>query len=251
MADVRDFTEDVAQNVPTVPVLLGSTRRTRVLLTGVHAATALAFALPASRNPYIVFGAAYAGALVWMLDEHSPRARFRWSFHSQTVVGVVWAAAQAARRWLGAWEKGMAYWQKRISRRQECTQKPPDSLHASEPEGRLRSPRTQGARRVELRLRLPLGAGALSRGATPDVDPAQTGGGHSVRARARVLEDAGASLASPEMPVWQSPPSVCRTRSVILREPDDPCIIRSACVAAPAVPKADVFGPDGEASCMP
>ncbi|PCH41865.1 hypothetical protein WOLCODRAFT_143772 [Wolfiporia cocos MD-104 SS10] len=100
MADIRDYPSDLAHGVPTLPVLLRSVLRTKILLTALHLGTMLAFA----RNAYIVLGAAYAVALVWALDERSARAWFRASFHSQTAVALVWAARCAVEEYRrGAW----------------------------------------------------------------------------------------------------------------------------------------------------
>lgn len=90
MADVRDFTEDWELQVPTIPVLLKSVYKTKVLLTVVHMLTLIAFV----ENLYIVFGSLYAIALVWALDENSPRKMYRLSFHSQTLVAIVYGAIQ-------------------------------------------------------------------------------------------------------------------------------------------------------------
>jgi len=91
MADVRDFTEDWELQVPTIPVLLKSVYKTKLLLTAIHTLTMLAFI----NNVYIIFGSLYAIALVWALDEHSNRKMYRLSFHSQTLVAVVYGVTQA------------------------------------------------------------------------------------------------------------------------------------------------------------
>ncbi|EED82803.1 predicted protein [Postia placenta Mad-698-R] len=90
MADVRDFTEDWELQVPTIPVLLKSVHRTKVLLTAIHLLTLAVF----FNNIYIIFASLYAIALVWMLDENSPRKLYRLSFHSQTLVALVYGAIQ-------------------------------------------------------------------------------------------------------------------------------------------------------------
>ncbi|KZT00343.1 uncharacterized protein LAESUDRAFT_745874 [Laetiporus sulphureus 93-53] len=95
MADVRDFTEDWELQVPTIPVLLKSVFKTKILLTTMHAATILAF----YQNAYIVFASLYATALVWVLDENSPRKLYRLSFHSQTLVAVVYVAIEVYKRY--------------------------------------------------------------------------------------------------------------------------------------------------------
>lgn len=86
MADVRDFHEDWKLKVPTVPVLLKSVFRTRLLLTAVHGMTLLAF----WKNIYITIGTLFATVLVWTLDENSPRNYYRLSFHSQTLTIVLY-----------------------------------------------------------------------------------------------------------------------------------------------------------------
>lgn len=93
MADVRDFHEDWALQVPTIPVLLKSVFKTQVLLTVIHLMTLFAFI----QNIYIVFGCIYAIALVWLLNEDSPRGRYRLSFHSQTIVAVLYGVVEGTK----------------------------------------------------------------------------------------------------------------------------------------------------------
>ena len=80
------LTEDWEMQVPTIPVLLRSVRKTRWLLTIIHLGTLLGF----MQNPYIILGSLYAVTLVWLLDENSPRKAYRFSFHSQTLVVTVY-----------------------------------------------------------------------------------------------------------------------------------------------------------------
>ena len=95
MADVRDFHEDWERQVPTIPVLLQSVYRTKILLTAIHLLTLWAYI----ENPYIVFASLYAIALVWILNENSPRGLYRLSFHSQTLVAAVYGAVQLAQHY--------------------------------------------------------------------------------------------------------------------------------------------------------
>ncbi|TFK78539.1 hypothetical protein K466DRAFT_668406 [Polyporus arcularius HHB13444] len=95
MADVRDFHEDWVKQVPTIPVLLKSVFRTKVLLTVMHLLTMVLYA----NNPYIVFSSIYATVLVWYLDESSPRGLYRLSFHSQTLTALLYAFAEAAKQY--------------------------------------------------------------------------------------------------------------------------------------------------------
>ena len=93
MADVRDFHEDWEKQVPTIPVLLKSVFRTKVLLTAVHLLTTFLY----SYNPYIVFASLYATVLVWALNENSPRGLYRLSFHSQTLTAALYGGIEAAK----------------------------------------------------------------------------------------------------------------------------------------------------------
>ncbi|EPQ52776.1 hypothetical protein GLOTRDRAFT_122703 [Gloeophyllum trabeum ATCC 11539] len=86
MADIRDFTEDWSMQIPTIPVLLKSVTHTKFLLTIVHFLTLLIF----YRNVFIVLGSVYATILVWALDEKSDRKLYRLSFHSQTLVAIIY-----------------------------------------------------------------------------------------------------------------------------------------------------------------
>lgn len=95
LADVRDFDDDRVSGVPTIPVLLDSVYKTRVLLTTVHALTMFAF----FRNPYIVLNTLYTIALVWIMDDKSPRFIYRLNTHSQTPVAVTYGLVHAYR-WL-------------------------------------------------------------------------------------------------------------------------------------------------------
>ncbi|RDX54510.1 hypothetical protein OH76DRAFT_1430012 [Lentinus brumalis] len=93
MADVRDFHEDWEKQVPTIPVLLKSVFRTKMLLTAVHLGTMLLYPY----NPYIVFASLYATVLVWFLNENSPRGLYRLSFHSQTLTALLYGGVEAAK----------------------------------------------------------------------------------------------------------------------------------------------------------
>lgn len=95
LADVRDYDDDRVSGVPTIPVLLDSVYKTRVLLTTVHALTMFAF----FRNPYIVLNTLYTIALVWIMDDKSPRFIYRLNTHSQTPVAVTYGLVHAYR-WL-------------------------------------------------------------------------------------------------------------------------------------------------------
>ncbi|KAH9920003.1 uncharacterized protein BXZ73DRAFT_80238 [Epithele typhae] len=88
-----DFHEDWEKQVPTIPVLLKSVFRTKLLLTAVHLFTTFLY----SYNPYIVFASLYATVLVWFLDENSPRGFYRLSFHSQTLTAVLYGAVEATK----------------------------------------------------------------------------------------------------------------------------------------------------------
>ncbi|RDX54494.1 hypothetical protein OH76DRAFT_1341061 [Lentinus brumalis] len=93
MADVRDFHEDWEKQVPTIPVLLKSVFRTKVLLSAIHLLTTVLY----SYNPYIVFASLYATVLVWFLNENSPRGLYRLSFHSQTLTALLYGGVEAAK----------------------------------------------------------------------------------------------------------------------------------------------------------
>ncbi|KAG2141940.1 hypothetical protein DEU56DRAFT_271565 [Suillus clintonianus] len=85
MNDVRDFEDDLKAGVPTIPVLLGSVRKTKVILTACHALVMLAFI----ENPYIMGSCLFATALVWALDKHSPKKAFLLGSHSQSLF-IIW-----------------------------------------------------------------------------------------------------------------------------------------------------------------
>lgn len=91
MTDVRDYDEDVKTGVPTIPVLLGSALKTRMVLSVVQAAVMMAFL----RNPFIVGSSSFAIALVWILGKDSPKVYFRLSLHSQTIFIVLYAVMLA------------------------------------------------------------------------------------------------------------------------------------------------------------
>ncbi|KAG1779510.1 hypothetical protein EV702DRAFT_1267298 [Suillus placidus] len=67
MTDVRDFDEDEKAGVPTIPVLLGSPLKTRIVLTIIQAAVMIAFV----GNTYIL--GSFVIALVWILGKDSPK----------------------------------------------------------------------------------------------------------------------------------------------------------------------------------
>jgi 4-hydroxybenzoate polyprenyltransferase len=85
MTDVRDLDDDIRAGVPTIPVLLGSVLKTKVILMVCHMLVMLAFV----ENPYIMGSCLFAAALVWMLDKHSPKNAFLFSSHSQSLF-IVW-----------------------------------------------------------------------------------------------------------------------------------------------------------------
>lgn len=95
MADVRDFHEDWEKQVPTIPVLLKSVFRTKVLLTAIHLFTMVLY----SENPYIVFSSLYATVLVWFLNENSQRGLYRLSFHSQTLTALLYAVVEGTKEY--------------------------------------------------------------------------------------------------------------------------------------------------------
>ncbi|KAG1726574.1 hypothetical protein EDB19DRAFT_2042991 [Suillus lakei] len=85
MTDVRDFEDDLKAGVPTIPVLLGSVLKTKVILTACHMLVMSAFI----ENPYIMGSCLFAAALVWMLGKHSPKRAFLFSSHSQSLF-IIW-----------------------------------------------------------------------------------------------------------------------------------------------------------------
>ncbi|KAG2151184.1 uncharacterized protein EDB93DRAFT_1083563 [Suillus bovinus] len=85
MTDVRDFEDDMKAGVPTIPVLLGSILKTKVILTACHMLVMLAFI----ENSYIMGSCLFASALVWMLGKHSPKKAFLFSSHSQSLF-IIW-----------------------------------------------------------------------------------------------------------------------------------------------------------------
>ncbi|KAG2113065.1 uncharacterized protein F5147DRAFT_60977 [Suillus discolor] len=87
MSDVRDYDEDKEAGVPTIPVLLDSLLKTRMILTVVHAAILTAF----RHNPFIVASSCFAIALVWILGKDTPKPYFRLSLHSQSIFIVTYA----------------------------------------------------------------------------------------------------------------------------------------------------------------
>ncbi|KAG1820652.1 hypothetical protein EV424DRAFT_1322891 [Suillus variegatus] len=87
MTDVRDFDEDEKAGVPTIPVLLGSPLKTRILLTVSQAAVLIA----SLGNPYILGSSCFMIALVWILGKDSPKVSFFLSIHSQSIFIVMYA----------------------------------------------------------------------------------------------------------------------------------------------------------------
>ncbi|KAG1906341.1 uncharacterized protein F5891DRAFT_1005197 [Suillus fuscotomentosus] len=85
MTDVRDFEDDMKAGVPTIPVLLGSILRTKVILTACHMLVMLAFI----ENTYIMGSCLFAAALVWILGKDSPKKAFLFSSHSQSLF-IIW-----------------------------------------------------------------------------------------------------------------------------------------------------------------
>ncbi|KAG1852283.1 hypothetical protein DFJ58DRAFT_885515 [Suillus subalutaceus] len=85
MTDIRDFEDDMKAGVPTIPVLLGSILKTKVVLTTCHMLVMLAFV----ENPYIVGSCIFAAVLVWILGKNSPKKAFLFSSHSQSLF-IIW-----------------------------------------------------------------------------------------------------------------------------------------------------------------
>ncbi|KAG1741420.1 uncharacterized protein EDB91DRAFT_327957 [Suillus paluster] len=91
MTDVRDFDDDFKAGVPTIPVLLGSPFKTRILLTIVQTAIMMAYL----GNPYILTSSCFAIALAWILGKDSPKVSFFLSIHSQSMFIVMYAVVQS------------------------------------------------------------------------------------------------------------------------------------------------------------
>ncbi|KAG1849706.1 hypothetical protein DFJ58DRAFT_662296 [Suillus subalutaceus] len=87
LADVRDYDEDKKVGVPTIPVLLESPLKTRIVLTVVQAAVMMAFL----HNPFIVGNCCFTIALAWILGKDSPKVYFRLSLHSQSIFIIMYA----------------------------------------------------------------------------------------------------------------------------------------------------------------
>ncbi|KAG1871514.1 hypothetical protein F4604DRAFT_1583304 [Suillus subluteus] len=85
MTDIRDFEDDMKAGVPTIPVLLGSILKTKVVLTTCHMLVMLAFV----ENPYIMGSCIFAAVLVWILGKNSPKKAFLFSSHSQSLF-IIW-----------------------------------------------------------------------------------------------------------------------------------------------------------------
>lgn len=91
MTDVRDYNDDIQTGIPTIPVLLGSPLKVRLILTVVQAAVMVAFL----HNPFIVASSCFAITLVWILGKDSPKFYFRFSLHSQSIFIVIYAVMSA------------------------------------------------------------------------------------------------------------------------------------------------------------
>jgi 4-hydroxybenzoate polyprenyltransferase len=91
MTDVRDYNDDIQTGIPTIPVLLASPLKVRLILTVVQAAVMVAFL----HNPFIVASSCFAIALVWILGKDSPKVYFRFGLHSQSIFIVIYAAMSA------------------------------------------------------------------------------------------------------------------------------------------------------------
>ncbi|KAG1859557.1 hypothetical protein DFJ58DRAFT_913111 [Suillus subalutaceus] len=70
---------------PTIPVLLGSPLKTRIVLTASQAVVIMA----CLGNPYILGSSCFMIALVWFLGQDSPKAYFILSIHSQSIFIVI------------------------------------------------------------------------------------------------------------------------------------------------------------------
>ncbi|KAG0698131.1 hypothetical protein DFH29DRAFT_113237 [Suillus ampliporus] len=92
MTDVRDFDDDYKVGVPTIPVLLGSPLKTRIVLTVIQAVAMIAF----RHNPYILASSYFAIALVWLLGKDSPKMYFLLSVHSQSIFIFMYAFEKLA-----------------------------------------------------------------------------------------------------------------------------------------------------------
>jgi hypothetical protein len=87
LTDVRDYDEDKKTGIPTIPVLLESPLKTRMVLTAVQAAVMMAFL----HNPFIVGNCCFTIALAWILGKDSPKVYFRLSLHSQSIFIIMYA----------------------------------------------------------------------------------------------------------------------------------------------------------------
>ncbi|KAG1747825.1 uncharacterized protein EDB91DRAFT_46624 [Suillus paluster] len=85
MTDVRDFEDDLKTGVPTIPILIGSVVKTKLVLTACHMLVMLSFI----ENPYIMSSCLWATALVWTLGVHSSKKAFWWSTHSRSP-SIIW-----------------------------------------------------------------------------------------------------------------------------------------------------------------
>lgn len=94
LSDVRDFCEDEKDGVPTIPVLLGSPLKTRIVLTVSQAVVMMA----CLGNPYILGSSCFMIALIWFLGQDSPKAYFILSIHSQSIFIVMYGASVISSR---------------------------------------------------------------------------------------------------------------------------------------------------------
>ncbi|KAG2063445.1 hypothetical protein BDR04DRAFT_1062750 [Suillus decipiens] len=94
MTDLRDYDEDKQAGVPTIPVLIGSPHKVRIVLTVVQAAVMMTFI----RNPFIAGSSCFAIALVWILEKNSPKSYFRLSLCSQSIFIVMYAVMSPLKK---------------------------------------------------------------------------------------------------------------------------------------------------------
>jgi len=91
LADIRDFVEDKAKGVRTIPVLLDSVYHAKILLFATHILTIVVF----HRNIYIVFATLWAMFFAWFLNGNSPRRWYHFSFHSLSAGVAFYGVVQA------------------------------------------------------------------------------------------------------------------------------------------------------------
>ncbi|KAH9934395.1 uncharacterized protein B0H18DRAFT_870166 [Fomitopsis serialis] len=90
MEDVRDYPDDLKSGVPTIPVLLRSIPKSKLVLSVVHVVGLAVY----HHNHYIILSAAYAIAFVWLLDHTSSRSLYHLSYHSQTIAFAAYGLHQ-------------------------------------------------------------------------------------------------------------------------------------------------------------